>query len=153
MPPEQEARTQIDKLLAAAGWVIQDREAANLHASLGVAIREYPLKRGHGFADYLLYVDGQAAGVVEAKRTGTPLIAVEFQTAKYSQGLPDEIPAYRRPMPFCYQSTGVETRFTNLLEPEANSAPCRRSAPPDFGPPKSPPSSSWLTAKRSAVKH
>ncbi len=35
--------------------------------------------------------------------------------------MPDHIPAPRRPLPFCYQSTGVETRFTNLLEPEARS--------------------------------
>src|SRR5205085_7043144 len=47
--------------------------------------------------------------------------AVEIQTSKYSVGLPDHIPAPRRPLPFCYQSTGIETRFTNLLEPEARS--------------------------------
>lgn len=28
---------------------------------------------------------------------------------------------YRRPLPFSYQSTGIETRFTNHLEPEARS--------------------------------
>ncbi len=121
MTPEQKARADIDQLLAAAGWAVQPREQANLTAALGVAICEYPLKKGHGFADYLLYVDGAAVGVVEAKKTGVPLTAVEIQTAKYSVGLPDHIPAPRRPLPFCYQSTGLETRFTNLLEPEARS--------------------------------
>ena len=38
-----------------------------------MAIREFPLKSGHGFADYLLYVDGKAAGVSEAKKSGTTL--------------------------------------------------------------------------------
>lgn len=121
MAPEQEARTEIDRLLAAAGWSIQRRDQADLTAAQGVAICEYPLKKGHGFADYLLYVDGAAVGVIEAKRAGIPLTAVEIQTAKYSVGLPDIIPAPRRPLPFCYQSTGIETRFTNLLEPEARS--------------------------------
>ena len=90
-------------------------------AGRGVAIREFPLKAGHGSADYLLYVDGAAAGVVEAKKEGETLTGYEIQTEKYSVGLPDSLRAYRRPLPFCYQSTGVETRFTNLLEPEARS--------------------------------
>ncbi len=119
MNSEQEARTEIDRLLAAAGWSVQKRDKVDLTAAQGAAICEYPLKKGHGFADYLLYVDGAAIGVVEAKKTGVPLTAVEIQTAKYSEGLPDHIPAPRRPLPFRYQSTGVETRFTNLLEPEA----------------------------------
>lgn len=33
------------------------------------------------------------------------------------------LPAPRRPLPFVYQSTGIETRFTNLLEPNATSRP------------------------------
>ena len=121
MTPEQKARQEIDQLLTAAGWSVQLRDQADLSAAQGVAICEYPLKPGHGFADYLLYVDGAAVGVIEAKKTGIPLTAVEVQTAKYSIGLPDHIPAPRRPLPFCYQSTGVETRFTNLLEPDARS--------------------------------
>ena len=121
MAPEQAARTEIDKLLTAAGWLVQQRGEADVSAAQGVAICEFPLKTGHGFADYLLYVDGAAVGVIEAKRAGIPLTAVEVQTAKYSQGLPDNLPAFRRPLPFCYQSTGIETRFTNLLEPDARS--------------------------------
>ena len=123
MAPEQEARAEIDKLLSAAGWSVQPREKTDLTAAQGIAICEYPLKKGHGFADYLLYVDGAAVGVIEAKKAGDPLTAVELQTAKYSEGLPDHIPAPRRPLPFCYQSTGVETRFTNMLEPDARAAP------------------------------
>ena len=53
----------------------------------------------------------------------TTLTGVEIQTAKYSEGVPDGVPAPRRPLPFLYQSTGVETRFTNLLEPDARSRP------------------------------
>ena len=70
MSPEEQARTEIDRLLEAAGWTVIDLSKANIQASRGVAIREFPLADGHGFADYLLYVDGKAAGVVEAKRAG-----------------------------------------------------------------------------------
>lgn len=119
--PEQRARRKIDQMLAEAGWVIQDRNEANITAARGVAIREFPLKPGSGFADYLLYVDAAAAGVVEAKKEGVALTGVELQSSKYSVGLPDDLPAPRQPLPFCYQSTGSETRFTNLLEPDAGS--------------------------------
>lgn len=119
--PEEKARTKIDEVLRTAGWVVQGRDEANVRATRGVAVREFPLRRGHGFADYLLYVDGRAAGVVEAKREGETLTGVEIQAEKYSSGLPDQIPALVRPLPFLYQSTGVETRFTNRLDPDPRS--------------------------------
>ena len=96
--PEDAAREQIDAALEQAGWVVQDADAANVHAGRGVAIREFPLKQGHGFADYLLYVDGKAAGVIEAKKAGTTLTGVETQAAKYSEGLPGR-PAGPSPAP------------------------------------------------------
>src|SRR5438132_259826 len=119
--PEESARQQIDEALTVAGWAVQDAKEANLHAARGVAIREFPLKAGHGFADYLLYVDAKAAGIVEAKKAGETLTGAETQAAKYSEGLPDALPAHQRPLPFLYQSTGVETRFTNWLDPEPRS--------------------------------
>jgi type I restriction enzyme, R subunit len=116
--PEDEAREKIDQALEKSGWKIQDTKAVNLRAGPGIALRNFPLLSGHGFADYLLYIDGKAAGVVEAKREGFPLLGVEVQAAKYSQGLPKDLPAHTRPLPFLYQSTGVESRFTNGLDPE-----------------------------------
>ena len=65
--PEAAARRLIDASLEAAGWFVQDASAVNLTAGRGVAVREFPLKTGHGFADYMLYVDGEAVGVIEAK--------------------------------------------------------------------------------------
>jgi type I restriction enzyme R subunit len=118
MPAEQEARKAIDKLLTLAGWRVADIDQANIHADRGVAIREFPLKSGHGFADYLLYVDGRACGVIEAKKQGTTLTGVEIQSGRYAQGLPDNLPAWRRPLPFIYESTGIETHFTNGFDPE-----------------------------------
>ena len=54
MTPEAKARTSIDALLAAAGWHVCDMAQANIHAARGVAIREFPLNPGYGFADYPL---------------------------------------------------------------------------------------------------
>jgi type I restriction enzyme R subunit len=62
-------------------------------------------------------VDKQGVGVVEAKKAGATLTGVEIQAEKYGAGLPTGIPAPIRPLPFLYQSTGVETRFTNRLDP------------------------------------
>ena len=121
MTPEQKARIQIDNLLEQVGWAVQDAASVNLSAARGVAVREFGLKPGHGTADYLLYVDGRAAGVVEAKPAGYTLTGVETQSHKYSDGLPDILPAHCKPLPFIYETTGVETRFTNLLDPEPRS--------------------------------
>jgi type I restriction enzyme R subunit len=121
MTPEEEARQEIDMKLAAAGWVVQDRSALNLSAARGVAVREVTLNPGYGEADYILFVDGKAAGVVEAKKAGYTLTGVEIQSDRYSKGFPDQYPTYARPLPFLYQSTGVETRFTNLLDPRPRS--------------------------------
>ena len=93
----------------------------NLYAGSGVAVREFPLKSGHGTADYLLYVNQKAAGVVEAKPEGSTLTGVEIQSEKYSTGLPDSLPAHQRPLSFLYESTGAETHFTNRLDPEPRS--------------------------------
>ncbi len=121
MTPEQQARANIDEMLTRAGWAVQDAEALNLYERQGVAVREFPLKSGHGHADYLLYLDRRAAGVVEAKPEGFTLKGVEAQSEKYSTGLPENLPVYLRPLPFLYESTGVETQFTNGLDPEPRS--------------------------------
>jgi type I restriction enzyme R subunit len=119
--PEDRARENIDKLIANAGWIVQDKRSGNLSAGRGVAVREFPLKSGYGEADYLLFVDAAPIGVVEAKKEADTLTGFELQTTKYSEGVPGNLPTARRPLPFQYQSTGVETSFTNLLEPDVRS--------------------------------
>lgn len=68
LTPEDEARAHIDWALEQAGWKAQDYKSAHLHAGRGVVLRNFPLAIGYGFADYLLYVDGKAAGIIEAKK-------------------------------------------------------------------------------------
>lgn len=118
MTPEAKARQTIDALLTAAGWHVCNVADANIHAAVGVAIRVFPLNPGFGYADYLLYVNGKACGVIEAKKEGTTLTGVELQSSRYAKGLPTTLPAWSRPLPFVWESTGVETHFTNGLDPE-----------------------------------
>jgi type I restriction enzyme R subunit len=118
--PEELAREKIDKLLTECGWILQNRSTINLSAGQGIAIRE-ALLQGRDEVDYLLFVDGKAIGTVEAKPEGHTLTGVEEQSGKYGKGLLDIYPKWREPLPFAYESTGVETQFTNQLDPSPKS--------------------------------
>src|SRR6266480_5734086 len=118
--PEELAREKIDALLQQCGWILQDRGTINLSASRGVAIREALLK-DRDEVDYLLFVDGKAIGTAEAKPEGFTLTGVEEQSGKYGKGLLDIYPKWRERLPFAYESTGVETQFTNQLDPSPKS--------------------------------
>ena len=120
---EARARVEIDRQLAACGWVVQSRSAMNLYAGQGVAVREFIMATGHGRADYLLFVDQMAVGAIEAKPSGTPLAGVEPQSTKYSKGLPKDLPALSTSLPFLYESTGDETMFTDGFDPHPRSRP------------------------------
>ncbi len=119
---EQRARVLIDKQLVAAGWVVQDKKDLNLFAAQGVAVRESIMAPGHGRADYLLYVDKSAVGVIEAKPEGTPLSGVEWQSAMYAEGLPSDVRLKALTvdgrLPFVFEASGTETHFTNGYDPE-----------------------------------
>ena len=96
MKPEEKARKKIDFLLNEAGWTIQDVQKLNLGASLGIAIQEFPLKAGP--VDYLLFVNRQAVGVIEAKPEGTTLSGVAEQSKKYVDSVPETLP-HIEPLP------------------------------------------------------
>ena len=119
--PEQEARQVIDQRLAEAGWTVQDYKQLNLSASLGVAVREFPLPKGD--ADYLLFVNRKAVGVIEAKPVGETLGGVDWQSDKYVKNPPTNLPHFHDPLPYVYESTGKETFFRNLRDPDARSRP------------------------------
>lgn len=79
--PKQIARDQIYKRLIAADWLVQDKVSLNPHAALGVAVREY--QTDFAPAHYVMFVDGHAVGVVEAKpdNWGERLTIVEEQSS------------------------------------------------------------------------
>ena len=99
----------------------------SIHAGRGVAVREFPLRWREGaevkrgFADYLLYADGWAIGVIEAKPAGHTLQGVLIQSEKYTRGLHEGIPAKYRPLPFAFESTGEVTQFSSGLDPHPRS--------------------------------
>jgi type I restriction enzyme, R subunit len=119
IPPEQQARAKIDALLIAAGWIVQDRRDFNRTASLGVAVREFQLPAGP--CDYLLFVDGNAAGVIEAKKSGVTLSGVAEQSDKYMMELPEHLAHWDTHLLFGYESTGDETFFRDMRDPRPRS--------------------------------
>jgi type I site-specific restriction endonuclease len=84
MTPEAKARQTIDARLISTGWVVQDMKQLNLGAARGVAVREYPTDTGP--VDYVLFVDREPRGVIEAKKdaAGENLTAAEVQTERYA---------------------------------------------------------------------
>ena len=118
LTPEGRARGAIDAQLEACGWVVQDYRRAAVAAAQGVAVREVPTEAGP--ADYVLFVDCQAVGVIEAKREGATLTGVEPQTLRYRSAYFGDLPAFTvdGALPFGYEATGAETRFTSGLDPE-----------------------------------
>ncbi|WP_299989397.1 DEAD/DEAH box helicase family protein [uncultured Pontibacter sp.] len=117
--PEQIARDQIDELLTASGWVIQDKNKVNLAAATGIAIREYQTDVGP--ADYVLFVDKKPVGIIEAKREeeGHKLTVHEDQSIAYATAKLKHI--NNNPLPFVYESTGLVTRFTDYRDPKPRS--------------------------------
>ena len=117
--PEQLARKKIDAVLEAADWVIQDMQDFNRNAALGVAVREFQLPAGP--CDYLLFIDGKAAGVIEAKKQGVTLSGVADQSNKYMAALPDHLARWDTILRFDYESTSDETFFRDTRDPKPRS--------------------------------
>lgn len=116
MTPEQTTRLHIDTKLEAAGWAVQDTKQLNLGASMGVAVREYPTDSGP--ADYVLFVNRRAVGVIEAKRddAGANLTAVEEQTFRYASATL-KWQKNAAPLPFLFEATAHIIRFTDGRDP------------------------------------
>ena len=85
MTPEQKARINIDNQLEKCGWIIQDMKEFNPVAGTGIVVREYPTDSGS--ADYILFINREPVGVVEAKAEtkGENITIVEEQTEKYEK--------------------------------------------------------------------
>jgi len=87
-------------------------------AGRGIAVREVTLKAG--CCDYLLLVDRRPVGIIEAKKVGKTLSTVADQSGRYGENLPDFF-NIEGPLPFYYESTGIETFFRNERDPEPRS--------------------------------
>ena len=111
---EQLARQKIDQMLTEAGWVIQDMKSLNPGASLGVVVREY--RTDSGPADYALLLERQPIGIIEAKKEGVALSGVQEQSGRYATGSL-KYAVNKGILPFVFESTGAETRFTDNRDP------------------------------------
>lgn len=120
MLPEERARVKIDQMFKDAGWKVVDRDfyTPTLTAA---AIREGLLK-GNREADYFLFINGMAVGVLEAKRQEVDVTTdiVCDQAEMYARGVPDCYKAYSRPLPIIYQSNGEETFFRDFRDEDGD---------------------------------
>jgi len=120
MTPEAKAREIIDRKLEQAGWVIQDMKQLNLSASPGIAIREFPTDTGP--ADYVLFVNRQPVGVIEAKKdaAGENITVIENQTERYAAAS-SKWRTGDTPLRFLFEATGQIVRFTDNADPAPRS--------------------------------
>ena len=126
--PEQKARDTIDALLRQAGWTVQDNKKIDLNAGLGQAVREYQTDVGP--ADYVLFVDKKAVGVIEAKREeqGHKITEVESQTEGYASARLKWV-NNQQPLPFplrkhrCPWSTTKKSRRSFSISSSSTNAP------------------------------
>ncbi|MCP4284611.1 MAG: DEAD/DEAH box helicase family protein, partial [Gammaproteobacteria bacterium] len=119
---EAATREEIDLKLKAAGWTVQDKKSLNLFESLGVGGREMDTDTGP--ADYMLFIDGKACGILEAKREGTDLGGVAEQSARYAVSYSKFIQRWvpeDQPLPFLYEATNHEIRFRDERDPHPRS--------------------------------
>ena len=118
MTPEEKARIKIDQMFDDAGWKVVDRDFYSPTIT-AAAIRE-GLLNGNREADYFLFINGMAVGVLEAKRKEVDVAAnvVCEQAELYARGVPEYYKAYSRPLPIIYQSNGEETYFRDFRDKE-----------------------------------
>jgi len=116
MTPEEKARIKIDQWFADAGWEVINRDDYEPTCT-AVAIREGLLK-GNLEADYFLFINGKAVGVLESKREETDAFSsiVCEQAALYAKSVPNIYQTYQRPLPFIFTSNGKELYFCDFRE-------------------------------------
>ena len=116
MTPEEKARIKIDQWFADAGWEVINRDDYEPTCT-AVAIREGLLK-GNLEADYFLFINGKAVGVLEAKREETDAFSsvVCEQAALYARSVPNIYQTYQKPLPFIFTSNGKELYFCDFRE-------------------------------------
>ena len=111
MTSEEKARKKIDQWFNEAGWRVVDREEYEPTMS-AVAVREGLLK-GNLEADYFLFINGKAVGVLEAKREEIDVSSdkVSSQVVTYARSVPDCYQTWRKPLPMLYKSNGRVVLF------------------------------------------
>lgn len=120
MKPEEKSRVKIDQMFEDAGWTVVDRDYYTPTLS-AAAIRE-GLLQGNREADYFLFINGKAVGVLEAKRKEVDVTKdkVRDQAIMYARGVPECYQAYSRPLPIIYQSNGDYTFYRDFRDKDGD---------------------------------
>ena len=120
MLPEEKARIKIDQWFYDAGWEVVHRDQYT-PKSTAVAIREGLLK-GNLEADYFLFINGKAVGVLEAKREEVDVSSgiVSDQVVTYAKNIPQYYQAYQRPLPLLYKSNGKIVLFKDYRDNDSD---------------------------------
>lgn len=123
--PEQIAREKIDRMFAEAGWTVVDRNHYTPEIS-AIAVEE-GLMNGNCEADYLLFINGKAVGVLEAKRAETDITSsiVAEQAEHYARSVPNWCQTWQNPLPLAYLSNGKELYFRDLRDPDSKYIPLK----------------------------
>ncbi|MEE0978980.1 MAG: DEAD/DEAH box helicase family protein, partial [Muribaculaceae bacterium] len=118
MTPEQIARQKIDRMFEEAGWAVVDRDHFSPEDT-AVAVEE-GLLNGNLEADYLMFINGKAVGVLEAKREEVDVTSsiVCEQAEHYTRSVPSWVPTWRNPLPIAYVSNGKELYYRDLRDPD-----------------------------------
>lgn len=119
MLPEEKARVKIDKQLRNVGWDIVSRNEYLPNSTS--AIKE-ALMGGNTESDYLLFIDGKAIAVVEAKREDNPLgDEVKKQAEDYAVSPQDWYGLwFEKLIPLVYMANGNKIYFKNMLVEDAD---------------------------------
>lgn len=118
MLPEERARVKIDKQLNNAGWEIVSREEYVPNST--VAVKE-GLMKGNTECDYLLFIDGKAIAVIEAKREENSLgVKVKAQVEDYAVHPQSWYGLWiDKLIPLVYTANGKKIYFKNMLLPDS----------------------------------
>lgn len=119
MKPEEKARKVIDKLFAASGWQVVDRES--YAPTISAAAIEEGLLNHNMEADYLLFINGKAIGVLEAKKEEVDVSAdwVKAQAENYVNNVPGLYQTISKPLPIIYLSNGKQILFKDYRNPDS----------------------------------
>jgi len=119
MKPEEKARAKIDRMFEDAGWRVINRDEYSPTIT-AAAIREGLLK-GNREADYFLFINGKAVGILEAKREETDVDSecVHAQVEMYARGVPNNYQVWDNPLPFLYTSNGKYVYFRDFRKPNS----------------------------------